>query len=401
MKIIAHRRPHYRAILWGSSAQIITAYLIFIALGLASGLLGVAWPSLQTTFALPQSAMGTLLLAQMIGYVSTSMSSGFLIARWGVGTVLVTSGGLLTLVQLGFASAPAWEWFVGIGLVSGAALGAVGSCLNAYAATHFTRRDMTWLHASFGIGVTVGPALMTVLLTQGIPWRWGYVLVSVLFAVLTLWLITIRTGWLTMILAAEHETPSAAQPLRKWSTQPLVWILVAIFFVYPLEGVIGQWAYTLFTEARAIPIDIAGSWISLYWGTFTLGRFLAGIVVDRMGATTLVRLSTVGLIAGAVLLWVPFNPWLNLVGLIAMGVAFAPMYPVLIAQVPQRIDPMLAPLVVGMLVSAGGVGGAVWPGLAGVLVQQYGLDVLGGYFVGLAVLLLVLHELLLRVSPTR
>jgi fucose permease len=258
---------------------------------------------------------------------------------------------------------------------------------------------MTWLHASFGIGVTVGPALMTVLLTQGITWRWGYVLVSVLFAVLTLWLIAIRTGWLTMILTVERETPSITQPLRKCSTQPMGWILVAIFFVYPLEGVIGQWVYTLFTESRAIPIDIAGSWISLYWGTFTLGRFLAGIAVDRMGATTLVRLSTVGLIAGAVLLWVPFNAWLNLVGLIAMGFAFAPMYPVLIAQVPQRIDPVLAPSLVGILVSAGGLGGAAWPGLAGVLVQQYGLEVLGGYFVGLAVLLLLLHELLLRVSP--
>jgi fucose permease len=335
----------------------------------------------------------------MIGYVSTSVNSGFLIARWGVGTVLITSGGLLTLVQLGFASAPAWEWFVGVGLVSGAALGAFGSCLNGYAATHFTRRHMTWLHASFGIGVTVGPALMTVLLTQGITWRWGYVLVSVLFAVLTLWLIAIRTGWLTMTLAIERETPSIAQLLRKCSTQPMGWILVAIFFVYPLEGVIGQWAYTLFTESRAIPIDIAGSWISLYWGTFTFGRFLAGIAVDRMGATTLVRLSTVGLIAGAVLLWVPFNAWLNLVGLIVMGFAFAPMYPVLIAQVPQRIDPVLAPSLVGILVSAGGLGGAAWPGLAGVLVQQYGLEVLGGYFVGLAVLLLLLHELLLRVSP--
>ena len=39
------------------------AYIAFVTLGLPTGLLGVAWPTMRTDFTLPLDAMGLLLIS--------------------------------------------------------------------------------------------------------------------------------------------------------------------------------------------------------------------------------------------------------------------------------------------------------------------------------------------------
>ena len=48
------------------------AYIAFIMVGLPTGLLGVAWPTMRTDFALPLDAMGLLLISSTVGYFLAS-----------------------------------------------------------------------------------------------------------------------------------------------------------------------------------------------------------------------------------------------------------------------------------------------------------------------------------------
>ena len=82
MQLIAKYKAHPKL------GLILLAYIAFIALGMPDGLLGVAWPSIRASFSIPLDAMGMLLLAGTTGYLTSSFSSGFLIARMGVGRVL-------------------------------------------------------------------------------------------------------------------------------------------------------------------------------------------------------------------------------------------------------------------------------------------------------------------------
>ncbi len=47
---------------------LILAYIAFVTLGLPTGLLGVAWPTLRTDFSQPLDAMGFLFVTSTIGY---------------------------------------------------------------------------------------------------------------------------------------------------------------------------------------------------------------------------------------------------------------------------------------------------------------------------------------------
>jgi len=63
-------------------------------------------------------------------------------------------------------------------LCAGFAGGAIDAGLNAYAAGAFGPRHMNWLHACFGLGVTIGPLIMTAVIGAGTTWRWGYAIVA-------------------------------------------------------------------------------------------------------------------------------------------------------------------------------------------------------------------------------
>jgi fucose permease len=165
-----------------------------------------------------------------------------------------------------------------------------------------------------------------------------------------------------------------------------------------LELTLGQWSFTLLTERHGLGVAAAGLGTSLYWASMTVGRFAIGLVVHRIGPDRLVRLVMAGAFAGAVLVALGSAP-LCVAGLMLAGLSLAPIFPTLIARVPARIGARLALDAVGFNVSLAMVGTAALPGLAGVLAGRLGLAAIGWLAVGVAALLLILHELLLARAP--
>ena len=153
---------------------VLLAFVAFIALGLPDGLLGVGWPSIRASFSIPLDAIGMLLVASVAGYMTSSFLSGFLLSRVGVGRVLAASCFLTGLALIGYTLVPQWWMMVTLGVCAGLGAGAIDAGLNTYVATHFGEGVMQWLHASWGVGITLGPIIMTVGLTTLNTWRFGY-----------------------------------------------------------------------------------------------------------------------------------------------------------------------------------------------------------------------------------
>lgn len=82
-----------------------------------------------------------------------------------------------------------------VGIPYGLGAGSVDAALNNFVALHYKARHMNWLHCFWGVGATIGPYIMGILLTNGFKWNSGYftisliqiVLTSVLFFTLPLW----------------------------------------------------------------------------------------------------------------------------------------------------------------------------------------------------------------------
>ena len=163
---------------------VVLAYIAFIALGMPDGLLGVAWPSIRTSFLLPVDAVGLLITAAVAGYMTSSFLSGPLIARFSVGNVLAVSCAMTGAGLIGYTLVPVWWMMVLLGTIAGLGAGAIDAGLNTYVAANFGEGMMQWLHACYGIGVTLGPIIMTTALTTQNSWRLGYRVVGVFQLVL-------------------------------------------------------------------------------------------------------------------------------------------------------------------------------------------------------------------------
>lgn len=377
-----------------------SAYLMFVVLGLPEGMLGVAWPSMVSTFGLQLGQMGTLLLAATTGFLITSFNAGRLIGRVGIVYLIIASCAVRGLGLLGMASAPEWPLLVAAAFVFGVGSGAIDAGMNTYFAINLSPRLMNWLHASFGLGATLGPILMTTLLSLGVLWRWGYVIVGIV-QIAVAFVIFARAGAWQLRAAGEDEAERTRKAERKRLSatllRPIVWVNIALFFFYAgTEVTAGNWSYTLFTEGRGIPVAVAGFWAGFYWGSFTIGRFVFGIVADQIKVVNAIRLMCIIAIGSAALIW--WNPvdWVSFGGLAVLGFVMAPIFPLLVSATPTRLGVADANNAIGFQVAAASLGIAVLPGFAGILADQMHLEIIGPYLVMASIIMTLLHEIAIR-----
>lgn len=363
---------------------ILLAFIAFISLGLPEGMLGVAWPSIRESFSMPLDSLGVLLLAIMAGYLTSSFMISRLIARLGVGRLLAGSCAAMGAGLVGYTLVPAWWMIVASGALTGLGAGAIDASLNTYVAANFGRGLMQWLHASWGIGITAGPMIMTAGISRFNDWRWGYAWVGAgQFILAACFVLTsplwrgreVRTTAGKERIRSEDRAPSL-ETLRR----PAVRLSLLFFFLTTgIEATMGNWAYTLLTESRGLSPRTAGLWTGSYWAAFTLSRVMAGLYAKRIGTHALIRISLLGAFGGALLLWWSPAELVGLIGLVIVGFSMAPVFPGLVSGTSGRVGPRHAVNTIGMQIGAAGLGAATLPGICGILARRTSLEIIPGW----------------------
>lgn len=380
---------------------VILAFVAFIALGLPDGLLGVGWPSIRTGFSIPLDAIGMLLIAGTTGYMTSSFLSGFLLSRVGVGRVLAVSCLLTGLALIGYTLVPQWWMMVLLGVFAGLGAGAIDAGLNTYVAAHFGEGLMQWLHASWGVGITLGPIIMTLGLTTLNTWRFGYRMVGGFQIALAACFILTLAMWNQKDAPAggesEKKLTDYKTPLGETLRQPQVWLSVMLFILYVgAEGGLGTWTYTLLTESRGVNETLAGFFAGSYWFTFTIGRIVAGMVARRVGIHKLVLGGLAGALLGAgLLVWNPTEA-ANVIAVAIIGVSIAPIFPAMMSGTSGRVGDHFAANTIGMQMAAAGLGMTVIPSLMGVLARRISLEIIPVFLLVVYIALLGVYVLTLQ-----
>jgi hypothetical protein len=84
--------------------------------------------------------------------------------------------------------------------------------------------------------------------------------------------------------------------------------------------------------------------------------------------------------------------------LLGLGLLLAPIFPLLIAETPARVGERHAAHAIGFQVAAATLGAGTLPAAVGVAMRRAGLEVLGPFLLGTALLLLVVRS---REAPGR
>ncbi|MDQ6691621.1 MAG: MFS transporter, partial [Candidatus Dormibacteraeota bacterium] len=164
------------------------------------------------------------------------------------------------------------------------------------------------------------------------------------------------------------------------------------FFTYTgVETAAGQWSFTVLTERRGVPAAVAGILVSLYWAGLTAGRVAGGAAARAVRPGLLIQGGSFLAVLAAVLFWWHPIPWIGLAALPLLGLGLAPIFPGLMTLTPERVGPAQAASAIGYQAAVAGLGATVIPASVGLLLQHFGLEMLGPFLVATAILLVAIE----------
>jgi fucose permease len=375
---------------------LLLAGLAYLSVALPSSVFGLLWPSMRLSFGVPVGALGLVLVPGIIASVIASAVTGRVRVR--TGTLVAAATLVIALALAAEAAAPSlWVLITGT-VLFGAGFGTLDTALNAHAARHFGARDINWMHASYGLGATIGPLLVTALLTAGRSWRAAYAVMAAVLVVLGGVLILTRHGWESPAPrpypaprpspAPQAATPSSPGPdPAHRSVAAAARILTFTAVETGLESAAGIWGYLFLTAGRGLPAAAAGLAVSAYWAMMCAGRVVLGPVAQRLGPARVLTAAVAGVPLGAALMAMPVSGpgsgALAVAGLMILGLAVAPVFPLVTLTTGTT-------QMVGLQVAASAAGNAALPAVLGLAVGAAGANVLGPFLLILSLAMAVL-----------
>lgn len=373
---------------------LIIIYFVFISLGLPDSVLGTAWPTMHQELHLVTSAAGLIAMVVSVCTILSSLQTIPLIKRFGIGKLVLFSVLATAIGLLGYSTANYYWMLLLFAIPLGLGAGAIDTSVNDYVALHYKAHHMNWLHAFWGIGATVGPIIMGILLSNNLSWRMGYLVLGIIQLLLVLLLTRSIPLW-KKIHVPVAETGKRTTTLRQVITKPgVIFSLLAFIFYVGTEASIGLWGSTFLVNAKGIHVNTAAFITSTYYASITVGRLIAGFMTFRFGNRFILYVSETLLVIGVVLLMILPGQY-SLVGFALTGLGSAAIFPTMLQETPRRFGTDFSTQVMSLQVGLAYVGTTCLPPLLGVISQYFGMAIFP-YILGIFSFVLLAATILLE-----
>ena len=248
---------------------LVLIYIVFISLGLPDSVFGVAWPVVHNEFGIAESSASIYSIVTGLCSGGASFVAGVVLRKFGTPRVTFVSILLTAIGLIGMSFSPNIWVMMLFAVVMGYGAGAIDTGLNNYVSLHFKARHMSWLHAFWGIGVTLSPAIMSVFLNgeQG-NWRNGYRVIVVIQFSIAAAVGIMLPKWLKKDKDSQPEKAEEAvkEKLKLSDFKGLLPSILALGFYCSMEFIVGTWGASYAVNVYSIGADIAARWVSVYFG---------------------------------------------------------------------------------------------------------------------------------------
>lgn len=367
-----------------ATALLIIIYIAFIGLGIPDSLFGTAWPAIYSEFELPISFGSFVTIIISCGTVLSSVISSKIISRLGTNKVSAYSTLLTALALLGFSFAPNlwvmcfWAIILGIGA------GAIDVALNNYVAIHYSATHMSFLHCFYGVGVSVSPYILSLVIAGNFGWRGGYRIAFVIQLIITLLLFLSLPLWRKAHGGGNESEENTHKDLSfgRVLKIPGVKMMCSLFIAScAIECTCGGWGSTFLVEYKHLPAEKAAQIIMIYYIGMTLGRFLSGVLAAKLHSWKIIRLGQIVLGLALLLLILPGGVYLCALGMFLIGLGNGPLFPNFNYLTPENFGSDISQSVIGIQMASAYIGIMVAPAVCGLLGQVFGMVIFPFYLI--------------------
>ncbi len=373
---------------------ILIIYLAFISLGLPDSLLGTAWPIMHQDIGASISTMGIIAMVISLGTIISSLFSNKLRHKFGTGIITTVSVFLTAIALLGFSYSNNMLMILLFSIPYGFGAGAIDAALNNYVALHYSSKIMSWLHCFWGVGTIISPFVMSYALSNS-SWNLGYRIVSYIQIFIGIILLLSLKLWKTS--QSDEDTQSEESSnigiFDVFRIKGVISLLIAFFGYCAAESTAIAWSCTYLVKVKGIDEPTAAAFASSFFIGLTVGRFLGGFVMDRLGDKKMILLGIAMLMCGIFFIMIPTSSYtIALLGLIVAGLGCAPIFPCIMHSIPNNFGKENSGAIIGIQMASAYLGSTIMAPLFGVIGKHISFNLFPIYLAIFAILMLIMIE---------
>lgn len=374
-----------------STLLLIVIYITFIGLGIPDSLFGTAWPAIYSAFGVAISHANFVTSIISGGTILSSLLSTRLIKCFGTAKVTAVSTAMTAGALLGFSIAPNIIFLCLFAVPLGIGAGAIDTALNNYVALHYRAVHMNFLHCFYGIGVSLSPYLMSLMLSATGNWRQGYQTVFwVQLGIAIMTIISIPL-WKKVNSTDSYEEENALVIGIIDLLKDLKVRRVCLVFLgsCAIEYTCGVWGSTFLVTEKQMAVDAAAKVIMFYYIGMALGRFSSGIFALKCTSQQMIKIGQCITLIAIALLLLPLSPIATSGALFLIGLGNGPIFPNMIHLTPENFGKERSQAVVSIQMSASYISILLAPVLFGLLAQFISLALFPYYLCAMLFIMLL------------
>ena len=356
-----------------ATVLMVIIFVSYISLGIPDSLFGAAWPAIYGEMSLPVSYANFITVIHATGTIVSSLSSAAVIKRLGTAKVTFLSALMTSFALLAFALSDNMLWLCLSAVPLGLGAGSIDTALNNYVAINYNVTQMSFLHTSYGVGVTISPYLMSMAIGDG-NWRDGYrtmFLIQISIALLVL--VTLPVWKKVKEQKAEPEvvqkTISIPKALKIKRVKPTLMMFV---FSVAIEAICLVYGSTYLVEARGVTEEQGAECITYYFLGMTLGRLLSGFLSKKLSSKQIIITGECVTLIAITLLLLPLDMTFATIGLFLIGLGNGPLFPNLTHLMPVHFGKDLSQSLIGLQMAVSSVSVLLSPILFGQIAEHLG-----------------------------
>ena len=352
----------------------------------------------------PISAAGILSIIASLGTIVSSLCTPKVLRILGTGKLVAYSIALTAMASVGYGLAGSFNILCLCAIPMGIGAGAVDVAMNNFAAIYLESKHTNWLHASWGIGATLGPSLLSFSILTGGGWRGAYEYIAIALAAtfvlilisLPLWKRAEARGGLSenvtipassgssvpgnAKVANPENAPRTAAPdrnnaphisIREALRVPGMKLSFLTFFFYSaLEISTSLWCGTYLIACGFKP-EIGAFIVSLMFASVMIGRIASGFFAIKFTDHRLIYAGIFIVSVGCLILSIPLPLNLQPACICLLGLGCAPVYPSLIHATPARFGESLSSQAISIQLAGSYIGSILMPPAFGLVAAKF------------------------------
>lgn len=382
---------------------VIIIFATYVGLGIPDSLFGTAWPAIYTQFDLPISYSNFVTGLMYMGTIVSSLLSARLTKKLGTPLVVAISTALTAIALFGFSLSNNMLMLCLFSIPLGLGAGGIDNVLNTYVALNYTATHVNFLHCSYGVGVTLSPFLMSIALKQSNNWQGGYK--TMFFFQLALTVMCFLSIPIWNKVKAQKEEAGERDETRVVSIPELLKIPIArvsLLIYYcscAIESVCLAWGSTFLVNSKGLTPDKAAGMITFYFVGMTLGRFISGLIANKVSPKKIIVIGELVVLIAIILTFFK-NPILATVGLFLTGLGNGPVFPNMTHLTPIHMGRDISQSFIGLqgAVSYGSI--LISPITFGILAEKLSTDIFSVFQIIALVITIIATVMMLKYSKS-